>query len=322
MFRIRLAVVIAAFALGFALTGCQVKLETKGGAAPQDGNNPNPLNPGPPSPKEDPAERDLKKLNGKVKRDKTQPGEPVVEVRLFSDKVTDDDLKELAQFTKLRRLEFSSPDVTGTGLAALAALPLEELHVGFAKGITDTGLKEVAKIKTLKVLILPQGKFGDDGVKELAVLTNLEELSVSHGVGDVGIYPLTTLKKLRKFSATNCKVGDGAMKALAELPELRVLELYGSAVTDLGYGYVGKMEKLEELRTSYGITDKGVAHLGNLKNLRKLSVWNSSVTIKGIRALPNLKNLKELDISTWNIKAEEADKLRGELPNCNVAYSK
>jgi internalin A len=316
MFRTRFALIIAASAFAAALAGCNVKFDVKGGANPQDNSKAG-------GAKEDPAERDLKRLDGKVKRDKSQPDNPVVEIRLFSDKVTDDDLKELAQFTKLRRLEFSGNDVTGTGLAALTELPIEELHIMFAKGITNDGMKEIAKIKSLKVLNLPQGKFDDDGLKEIATLTNLEELTVSgFKIGDRGFYPLKTLTKLRKVNANNCNVGDGAMKTLSGLPELRVLELYGSAVTDTGYGYVGKMAKLEELQTSYKITDKGVAHLGNLKNLKKLNVWNSNVTIKGIRALPNLKNFKELDISTWNIKAEEADKLRDELPDCNIAYSK
>ena len=44
------------------------------------------------NPKEDPAEVALKKLNGKVKRDKALPDNPVTEVRLFSQEVTDDDL--------------------------------------------------------------------------------------------------------------------------------------------------------------------------------------------------------------------------------------
>ncbi len=212
--------------------------------------------------------------------------------------------------------------VTGTGFAALANLPIEELHLGFSKGLNNDGLKEIGKIKTLRVLNLPQGKHNDDGMKELAGLTNLEELSVSYGVNDVGMYVCKNFKKLRKVNANNCGVSDGAMKALLECPELRVLELYGSKVTDLGYGYIGKMTKLEELTTSYNITDKGVAELGKLENLRKLSVWNSSVTIKGVRALPNLKKLKDLDISTWNIKAEEAATLRDELPNCNVVHKK
>lgn len=303
MFRLSLCAALVAL-LGY-------EVEFSAGAAPNQPAG---------AKKEDPAETALKRLDGRVTRDK--PDGPVVAVRLFSDKVTDDDLKELAQFDGLKKLELSAAGVTGTGFAALTGLPLEELNLMFAKGTTNEGLKEIAKIKTLKVLHLSQGKHTDDGVKGLAALENLEEISVSSGVNDTSFYPFKGHKKLCKVRADNCGVGDGAMKALSTCPELRVLELYGSAVTDLGYGYVGKMAKLEELRTSYKIADKGVAELGNLEKLRKLSVWNSSVTIKGIRALPNLKNIKDLDISTWNIKAEDADKLRDELPNCNVAYKK
>ncbi len=284
MFRIRLAVCAVVFAL-VGLAGCDVKF------APMNAPNPPPTSKATPGggsggPKEDPAETDLKRLNGKVTRDKAQPDNPVVAIRLFSADVTDDDLKDLAQFKSLKKLELSAPAVTGTGFAALSELPLEELNLMFAKGTTNDGMKEIAKIATLKVLYLSQGKHNDDGVKELAKLPNLEEITVSHGVNDTGFYPFKGHKKLRKVNANNCGVGDGAMKALAECPEMRVLELYGSAVTDLGYGYIGKMSKLEELRTSYGITDKGVAELGKLEKLRKLSVWNSSVTIKGVRACP------------------------------------
>jgi hypothetical protein len=328
MLRIRFAILAACVAV--SAVGCEVKFNagpvttpvsgeykpdkfTGSGASPDTGNQ---------NPKEDPAEVALKKLNGRVKRDESQPGKPVVEVRLFEQKITDDDLKELAQFPNLKRVEFSGEKVTGTGLAALTKLPIEELHIGFCRGLTNDGLKEIGKIKTLRVLILPQGKFDDDGMKQLAELTNLEELTVSYGVNDVGMYVCKNFKKLRKVNANNCGVSDGAMKALLECPELRVLELYGSKVTDLGYSYIGKMSKLEELRTSYNITDKGVAELGKLEKLRKLDVWNSSVTIKGIRALPNLKQLKDLEISTWNIKAEEAAALRDELPDCNVRFKK
>jgi hypothetical protein len=148
-------------------------------------------------------------------------------------------------------------------------------------------------------------------------------LTVSHGVGDAALADvLKGTKKLRKLNANNCDVGDGAMKAISELPDVRVVELFGSAVTDAGYAHIGKLEKLEELRTSYRITDKGLAELGGLKNLTKLNLWNSSVTIKGVRALPNLKSLKELDISTQSIKAADATKLRKELTDCKVIFKK
>jgi internalin A len=326
---IRLAMVVVALAGVVTLAGCEVKFSANNKNEPDGPNNQKGGDPEKKAPeyidpktKKDKADIQLERLKGHVTRDKSKPDHPIVAIKLFSEDVTDDDLKELAQFPTVKRLEVSGK-ITGTGFAHLTGLELDELYVGWAKELNNDGMKELAKLKSLKILTLPQGKFDDDGLKEIQTLTNLEELTVSgFKIGDRGFYPLKTLTKLRKVNANNCNVGDGAMKVLCELPEMRVLELYGSKVTDTGYEYVGKMAKLEELRTSYNITDKGVAHFGNLKNLRKLSVWNSSVTIKGIRALPNLKNLKDLDISTWNITAQEADKLRGELTDCNVAFDK
>jgi hypothetical protein len=317
MCSLRCAVCVCAIACGLVLAGSEARFAF--GQPKEKALEPY-INP---ATKKDKAEEQLAKLDARVKRDKSQPDNPVVEIRIFNQNVTDDDLKELTPFTKLRKLEFSGEKITGTGFAALTELPLEELHVMFAKGINDAGLKEIAKLKNLKVLVLPQGKFTDAGAKVLASLTNLEEFGVSFGVEDetfAGV--LKGMKKLRKLDVSNSRIGDESMKVASEFPEIRILHLYGSAVTDAGYASIGKMAKLEEIRTSYKITDKGLAELGGLKNLKKLNVWNSDVTMKAVRALPNLKNLKEIDVGTWNIKKDEAAKLREELPNCKVIHEK
>jgi len=322
MFSIRLLASGVTLACILALLGCQVKF----GPANADGNsNEDTVDPNiNPVTKKDKAEEQLSRLNGKVTRDKSLPGTPVVEIRLFNKDTTDGDLKELASFTELRKLDVTGTAITGTGVSHLAGLTkLEDLQMSFA-AVNDAGMKEIAKLTSLKVLNVLNTKITDDGVKALAALTDLEDLNIGQNfdVKDVGVYALKDLKKLRRLSVSNSGVSDGAMKAISGLPALRVLELFGSQVTDLGYSYVGKIQSLEELRTSYSITDKGLAELGGLKNLRTLNLWNSRVTIKGVRALPQLKKLKEIDVGSWNITPEEAAKLRDELPNCNVIHKK
>ncbi|MCI0704759.1 MAG: hypothetical protein L0241_27190, partial [Planctomycetia bacterium] len=317
-FAICRLVVVGAFACFFLLAGSEVQF---GRGQPKDKTLEPYINP---KTKKDKAEEQLEKLKAKVKRDTTQKDHPVVEVKVYSQDVSADDLKQLLAFKTIRRIDFMTNKVSGPGLSALADLPLEHVFMPSNCPLDDEGLKSLAKLKSLKILHVPQGKYTDAGVKELAALINLEELTVS-GFSfrdDAFSHVLKGMKKLRKLNANNCNVGDGAMKVLSELPEVRAIVLFGSSVTDAGYAHIGKLEKLEELRSSYGLTDKGLAELGNLKNLKKLNVWNSSVTIKGIRALPNLKNLKELDISTQRIKANEAAELRKELPNCKIAYKK
>lgn len=271
---------------------------------------------------EDPAEAALKPLNGKVKRDPSRPGNPVVEVTVYKQDVADADLKELARFDQLRKLDVRGRGYTGTGFAALAGLPLEELQTSWA--VDDEGLKDVAKLKSLRVLVLHAGKLTDAGLPALVALENLEELTVSSNfeVKDVGTgKALAGMKKLRKLDVNNSRVGDGAMAAAAaHNPELKVLYLYGSAVTNAGYKHVGKMKKLEDLRCSYDIADGGLWELAGLDRLKKLSVWNSSVSYDALRQSPLLPRLTDLEFggALNRVTADQADQLRKLAPDCNV----
>lgn len=273
---------------------------------------------------EDPAVAALKRLGGAVTRDFKAPGNPVIAVRLFKDDVTDDDLKELAQFPYLRSLKISSKPLTGTGFAALTKLPLEDLDLGFSWAITGDGLKEIAKFQTLKVLHLCQGTFADADLPVLAALDNVEEFSLtSSHVKDVGTgKALAGMKKLRKLDVSNSRVGDGAMEKVAENnTELRELKLFGSAVTDAGYRYVGRMKNLEDLACSYDIRDTGLKELAGLSKLKKLSVWNSSVTVDAVAQSPLLKQLTDLGMGGSFVKptAEQAERLRKLAPDCNIS---
>lgn len=277
----------------------------------------------PVKPAEDPAAAALNRLGGAVTRDAKAPGNPVVGVRLFKDDVTDDDLKDLAQFPQLRSLKISSKPFTGTGFAALAKIPLEELDLEFSWAITGDGLKEIAKFKTLKTLHLCQGTFADADLPVLAALDNVEEFSLtSSHVKDVGNgKALAGMKKLRKLDVSNSRVGDGAMEKVAENnPELRELKLYGSGVTDLGYKYVGRMKNLEDLACSYDIRDTGLKELAGLSRLKKLSVWNSSVSVEAVAQSPLLKQLTDLGMGGAFVKptAVQAERLRKLAPDCNI----
>jgi internalin A len=270
----------------------------------------------------DPDEAALKSLGVRVKRDAGRPGNPVVEVVVYKEELTDADLKHLARFDHLRKLDVRGRGYTGAGFAALAGLPLEELVTSWAG--TDDGLPAVAKLTSLRVLRLHAGKHTDAGMPALAALANLEELAVSSNfeVKDVGTgKALAGMKKLRKLDVNNSRVGDGAMAAAAaHNPELRVLHLYGSAVTDAGYRHVGKMAKLEDLRCSYDITDAGLAALAGLNRLKRLSAWNSSVTYDGVRRSPLLPRLTDLELggALNRVTPDQADDLRKLAPDCNV----
>ncbi len=87
---------------------------------------------------EDQAEKAVQKLGGMVVRDDKDPAKPVIKVDLSFKKVTDVDLKALADLKGLRSLD-----------------------LGFT-GLTDAGLKELAGLQGLQTLKLGLGCTGGD----------------------------------------------------------------------------------------------------------------------------------------------------------------
>jgi len=311
----RVLLVFASIALVAVLSACQCQVGQQQGSGNKEENLL-------PAGKDDPAEASLKRLNGKVKRDGRLPGKPVVDVHLFSQTVTDD-FKELAQFDQLRRLDVSKGTFTGTGLAALAKLPLQELHLTFCS-VTDDGLKTIATIKTLKLLdLMNDDKITDDGLPVLAALSNMEDLTVGQNfkVKDVGLsQALGGMKKLKKLDVSNSGVGDGAMAALLGCPEMQLLAINGSKVTDAGMASVGKLAHLQELRADPQLTDKGLAAIAGLKELKSLDSYNTHVTFAGLKASPLLPHLKELKLGgpLCRITDAEVNQLRQAAPGCNI----
>ncbi|MBN9520051.1 hypothetical protein J0H58_16245 [bacterium] len=261
----------------------------------------------------DPVEAKLKRLDVRVKRDPTRPGNPVVEVRVFKLDTTDADLAALADLTECRKLDLHASKVRGTGLAALSALPLEELRLSFS-GLDNEGLKEVAKFVSLKRFdAMNASKVTGDGAAALATLKNLESLTLGQNFKhrDAAVAAaLAGMAKLRSLDVTNSSAGDAAMKALAGCPDLRVLKLYGSEVGDAGMEAVGGLKNLEDLYLSSRVTDTGIAKLSELTELRHMSLYyGSRVTLPALQKLPHLGKLETLELKgAANITTGEARK--------------
>src|SRR4051794_17369508 len=113
MTYIRLAIVVVALAGAGALAGCHMKFDVTNTNA-QDGSQKGAPDYIDPKTKKDKADIQLERLKGHVTRDKTKPDHPIVAIRLFSDEVTDDDLKDLAPFVTVKKLEIAGK-ITGTG---------------------------------------------------------------------------------------------------------------------------------------------------------------------------------------------------------------
>jgi hypothetical protein len=112
-------------------------------------------------------------------RDENKPGHPVVSAYLSGTKVTDAEMKDLADLKQLQTLDLRNTSVTDAGLKDLATLTeLRALYL-IGTNITNAGLKEVATLKKLEKLYVVGAKVTDAGLKSLVNLKQLQELNLS-----------------------------------------------------------------------------------------------------------------------------------------------
>lgn len=178
-------------------------------------------------------------------------------------KVSDTTLEHISGITTLESLDMGSTMLTNIGLERLTTLPnLKQLTMGGTE-LGDAGLQALRQIPTLTYLDL-SGRQGTDknvwtiamteaGLDAVLSLKNLRELrfgctSISVGIegakfGEVSAMSVTpewlermkSLTKLEKLKLQGCgRINDDAIKALIAMPELREIDLKGTAVTERG----------------------------------------------------------------------------------------
>jgi hypothetical protein len=145
----------------------------------------------------------LKKLGATVIYKDGDPKKGVETLFLPGKKVTDADLKQLANLTKMKTLKLDA-----------------------ASNITDDGVKNLADLKQLTDLGLAQTKVTDAGLKYLTGLTELKSLSLSFdNITDAGLESLAGLKKLEMLGLPFTKVTPAGIKKLqAALPNCKIIK--------------------------------------------------------------------------------------------------
>lgn len=140
-------------------------------------------------------------------------------------------------------------------------------------GITDEGIKYLARLSDLRVLSLACTNISDEGLKQLLRLKHLEHLEL-----------------------TDCRLICGKnLQFLESLAALKFLDLRGTSVTALELVSLQKAHALESLLlSSETINDEDLTHLLACPKLRLLQIRRASITDKGVETISQLQSLEEL----------------------------
>ena len=140
-------------------------------------------------------------------------------VSLRDNSITDENLRNLMNFTNLEYLDLSNTRVTSAdlihlaGLTKLRNLSLEDTQVG------DAGLQHLEQLEDLRELSLNGTQVTDAGLENIGDLTNLMFLRLNHTqVTDASAPHLKRLTKLRLLEIRDTKLTAEGIRALELLP--------------------------------------------------------------------------------------------------------
>ena len=207
----------------------------------------------------------------------------------------------LSAHRNLRLLNLSfCPRITDWSFLS-ALTRLRELDLSLNYTLEDDAVALLARtLPRLEVLNLSKTGISDASAGALGTLSQLESLNLNRtNVGDAGlIEALPRLKNLRALQLSYCPVSDLLASALASsgAPPLRVLRLTGCAFGTPGIATLAESpEVCARLRLLClghpSVTSACASHLGQLRALEQLQLWETSVSTDAAETIATLCGL-------------------------------
>jgi hypothetical protein len=253
--------------------------------------------------------------------------------------LTDRAMLDIKQISTLEWLHLPNYGLTDVGLKHIAEL--QNLRYLWVRGrgdspLTDESLQYVGKLKNLEHLLIGGSGFSDSGMKYIADLTKLKQLTIfkagdltNKGLAELaklkcltefylggdtnislsGLKSLNSLKKLKDLTIQNVKQDNSIMdiSGLTALEDLSIslprkhkgrTIIYESSFQDKDLTCLANLTRLKELwLAGAGISDEGIKHLSGLTNLESLGIAGQSrITDVGLKYLANMQKLYRLRI--------------------------
>jgi hypothetical protein len=229
-------------------------------------------------------------------------------------------LVPIEKLSRLTSLKLQTPGVTDAGidhllpLAGLSTLALEQAALGPA------GLKKLAGLSKLEDLsFLECQTLSDEAVAQLAPLAALKRLSLRGTPIDGSSLASLRAAGLEKLDLSQTNVGDKALGPLARWTALKWLNLWCTQVGDGGLKHLAGLPKLAWLNLdNVRVSDAGLAHLAGLGSLENLNLRQTDISDAGLEHLKRLAGLKELNLGVTSVSDAGVAALRAALPHCRI----
>jgi hypothetical protein len=228
-------------------------------------------------------------------------GEVLSEITL--PQASDSIASQLSRFRNLRKVVFDRRgSISDDGLAQLAQLTrLRRLDLGGTRdgsvNITDAGARSLAQLRALRDLILSQTALTAEGVRLLGSITPLEQLDLSlTEVTDDSLQPFGDLKNLRSLKLRGTQVQGPALQHLAKCQSLESLQL-------------SELSRFDS---------DALRHLVGHPRLKSLNLSGTRLDKRAVEHLQRIPSLELLEMNDSGVAEADVRELRAALPKCTV----
>ncbi|MEX2142885.1 MAG: hypothetical protein WD894_26750 [Pirellulales bacterium] len=239
----------------------------------------------------------------------------------YPHKLTDDDLKCLADLPQLEVLYIDKAPITDAGLAhlphpkRLSHVRLDDTNAGddFVKRlkgtqrlvalgldntrVSDAGLAELRGIKTLTSLSLVGTQTGDQGLAAFSACRQLEALRPGSKVTNEGLRQFETLENIEFLLAADCQITGEALDGI-RLPKADEVHLRRCAIADDDLEPL--VQAVRDVRVlnlhECRVGDAGLHHLADLGKTEILILSKTSVQGRELRHLAALPGIQWLSL--------------------------
>lgn len=210
---------------------------------------------------------------------------------------------------QVKRVEIGDTNITGTCFNGFNQLPIKGI-VSTDSKISDDGLKAISELHGLKMLNLANEiNFSATGLAHLKDTQKLSNLIVLNcNVDRDEVEAISTLKQLTELSVEgNITFGDQDLAMIVKgLPHLRYLSITATGVTNDGVKHLLDLKNLKRLRAKHlGLTNKGLEVISRLPRVERLDIKeNPAITSTDLKLIERMKSLKELEVDSPNVSPE------------------
>lgn len=222
-----------------------------------------------------------------------------------SEKLTDADYQNLAQFSDLKSLTFYGKCM-----------------------MTDKQASLISGLAKLEKLAANGSTLTEDGFKHLGQLTSLKSLTFWHlgwhGVKltGTGFSHLATCKSLREFNFSGSTIGREGLEALTKVPQLEKITFYHTRVDDQDMELLKKFPNLKSIHVgpqfSMRLGDAGLKTIATIPTLEEVIYNETMLTAVSLKAVATMPKLTKLTLDEVDIAESDLKELQTALPKTTI----